>query len=466
MNASCTEPGYIRYTATVVVDGETYTDEKVVEIPIADHIYGEPVWTWTDQASATATFTCAVCGDEQVLEAEVTSVTVEPTCAELGSITYTATVEFQGEIYTDEASVGLDKLEHQYGEPEWTWAEDLSSATATFTCTVCGDEQILEAEITGAVGFPSCTETTYNKLIATVEFQGETYTDEKDIEVPPTGHTYAPPTWEWDGFTAKATFVCIDCSDEQILDAEITSQANDDGTITFTATVELDGETYTDTKTAPVGAQVYGSSMVMGENFSVKGYLFLSADVLADSGAYVTVNGTKIPVKSGNKVKVSGKYAYGYSFDLGPKMFNDQVTIKLYNGADEELVILDKEGEYLPDGFIFTAQEYIDKVIANSTDEKLVNTMIALNDFGHYAQVYFKYNTANIAPLKGDISAVTAEDLAEYAGVITTIDEDVLTYVGSSMMLENEMKIRQYFTLGDGVELSSLTFKIITCRLL
>ena len=311
VNASCIEPGYIRYTATVVVDGETYTDEKVVEIPIADHIYGEPVWTWTDQASATATFTCAVCGDEQVLEAEVTSVTVEPTCAELGSITYTATVEFQGEIYTDEASVGLDKLEHQYGEPEWTWAEDLSSATATFTCTVCGDEQILEAEITGAVGFPSCTETTYNKLIATVEFQGETYTDEKDIEVPPTGHTYAPPTWEWDGFTAKATFVCMDCSDEQILDAEITSQANDDGTITFTATVELDGETYTDTKTAPVGAQVYGSSMVMGENFSVKGYLFLSADVLADSGAYVTVNGTKIPVKSGNKVKVSGKYAYG-----------------------------------------------------------------------------------------------------------------------------------------------------------
>ncbi|MBQ6273757.1 MAG: S8 family serine peptidase [Oscillospiraceae bacterium] len=460
VNASCTEPGYIRYTATVVVDGETYTDEKVVEIPIADHQYGEPEWNWSDDhMSATATFTCSMCHEEQVLEAEVKVSATSSTCMEQGVATYIATVEFQGETYTDEYEELLPLDEHQYGEPEWNWI-DLMNCTATFTCSVCGDKQVLEAEITGAVGFPSCTETTYNKFIATVEFQGETYTDEKDVEVPPTGHTYAPPTWEWDGYTAKATFVCIDCSDEQILDAEITSELNDDGTITFTATVELDGETYTDTKTAPVGAQVYGSSMVMGENFSVKGYLFLSADVLADSGAYVTVNGTKIPVKSGNKVKVSGKYAYGYSFDIGPKMFNDQVTIKLYNGADEELVILDKEGEYLPDGFIFTAQEYIDKVIANSTDEKLVNTMIALNDFGHYAQVYFKYNTANIAPLKGDISAVTAEDLAEYAGVITTIDEDVLTYVGSSMMLENEMKIRQYFTLGDGVELSSLTFKI------
>ena len=65
-----------------------------------------------------------------------------------------------------------------------------------------------------------------------------------------------------------------------------------------------------------------------------------------------------------------------------------------------------------------------------------------------------------MAELRGDISGVNAEDLADYAGKVITVDESVIKYVGSTMLLQNEMKIRQYFTLGEGVELSDLTFKI------
>jgi hypothetical protein len=97
--------------------------------------------------------------------------------------------------------------------------------------------------------------------------------------------------------------------------------------------------------------------------------------------------------------------------------------------------------------------------MANS-NEKLAATMKALNDFGHYAQVYYKYNTENLAELQGDVSTVTAEDLAPYAAKVNSIDEDVISYVGSSMLLQNEIKIRQYFTLADGVELNDLTFTI------
>ena len=166
-------------------------------------------------------------------------------------------------------------------------------------------------------------------------------------------------------------------------------------------------------------------------------------------------------MKDAGKLKVSkGVYAYSFDFNLGPKMFNDEINVKLFNGADEEVIILDKDGSYLPDGYTYTAQGYIDRVIANSTNEKLVATMVALNDFGHYAQVYYKYNTNNMAPVLGDISGVSAEDLAAYEGKVLSINEDVLSYVGSSVLLQNELKIRQYFTLAEGVELSSLTFKI------
>ena len=309
---------------------------------------------------------------------------------------------------------------------------------------------------------PTCEEAGETVYTATVEFEGETYTDTKTAPIEALGHEWGEPTWTWEGYTAAtAEFVCARNEEHTTtVEAEIASVTNEDNTITFTATVELEGETYTDEKTAPVGANVYGSTLVIGEKFAAKGYLFLAPEVLADTDAYATVNGAKVLVKDAGKLKVSGKYAYSFDFNLGPKMFNDEIVIKLYNGADEELVILDKDGNYLPDGFVFTGQEYIDKVIAANSNEKLVNTMIALNDFGHYAQVYYKYNTENMAELLGDVSSVTEEDLAAYAGKVIKADETVIKYVGSTMLLQNEMKIRQYFTLGEGVELSDLTFKI------
>ena len=426
-----------------------------------EHAFELAHWNWAeDFSAAAAVFTCPQDGASKSYEAVVTSETVEATCTEPGLITYTATVVVDGVTYTDTQEAQIPATGHEFGEPVWTWTDDFS-ATATFSCNFCAEEIVLDAEVEAQIGFPSCTETTYNYYTATVEFEGEIYTDEVVEEIGPTGHTYAPPTWEWTGYNAaKATFVCIDCSDELVLDAEITTQTNDDGSITFTAAVELEGETYTDTKTAPVGANVAGNSLVIGEKFAAKAYLYLAKDVLDDADAYATVNGVKILVKDAGKQKVNGKYAYSFDFNLGPKMFNDEINVKLFNGADEELIILDKDGSYLPDGYIFTAQEYIDKVIASSTNEKLVATMVALSDMGHYAQVYYKYNTDNMADLLGDISGVDAEALADYEGKVVKINEEVISYVGSSMLLQNEIKIRQYFTLAEGVDLSTLTFKI------
>ena len=428
-----------------------------------EHSFELAHWNWAeDFSTAAAVFTCPQDGASKSYEATVTSeVTTEPTCTEAGVRTYTATVEVDGETYTDVKTEEIEATGHAFGEPTWTWTEDFT-ATATFTCTKCGEEQTVEATVTSETTEPTCEEAGETVYTATVEFEGETYTDTTTAEIEPLGHDWGEPTWTWEGFTAAtADFVCArDEEHTQTLDATITSETNEDGTITFTATVELEGETFTDTKTAPVGATVYGMSLVIGEKFATKGYLFLSEDLLAEEGAYATVNGTKVLLKNAGKQKVSGKYAYSFDFNIGPKMFNDEIVLKVFNSADEELVMLDKDGSYLPNGYVYTAQEYIDRVISSSTNEKLVATMIALNDFGHYAQAYYKYNTENMAELKGDISGVNAEDLASYEGKVVSINEDVITYMGSSMLLQNEIKIRQYFKLAEGVELSDLTFKI------
>ncbi len=70
-------------------------------IPGAGHLWGEPEWTWAeDYTSAVATFTCQRNSEHtKPVRAEITSETAN------GVITYTATVEFEEEEYTDVQTV-------------------------------------------------------------------------------------------------------------------------------------------------------------------------------------------------------------------------------------------------------------------------------------------------------------------------------------------------------------------------
>ena len=130
---------------------------------------------------------------------------------------------------------------HLYGEPTWIWSDDHSSAKATFTCTDsrCKHQEIVNATVTKN-GL---------RYEAKVVFEGKTYTNVYNI---PHTHTYGEPTWTWsdDCSSAKATFTCTDpdCGHEEIVGAVVTTTDND-GKPTYTATVEFNGQTYTDTKT-------------------------------------------------------------------------------------------------------------------------------------------------------------------------------------------------------------------------
>ena len=139
---TCTEAGETVYTATVTFEGKEYTDTKTESIEATGHDWGEPTWTWSDDnKTVTATFVCN--NDEShtmTVEATVTEETTEPTCTEDGTITYTATVTGpDGKEYTDTNADTLPAKGHVWGEPVWTWSSDHKTATATFTCTECGE---------------------------------------------------------------------------------------------------------------------------------------------------------------------------------------------------------------------------------------------------------------------------------------------------------------------------------------
>ena len=151
----------------------------------------------------------------------------------------------------------IEKIGHVWGEPEWNWSEDGTSCTVTFTCKNNPEhKETPQVSVTSAVKTPAtCTESGVTTYTAAVEFNGQTYTDTKEISVPATGHELKKtdakePTCTEDG--NKEYWTCDTCdkyfSDEnaeteiQLADTviEATGHSYDNGKCTVCGEIDPD----------------------------------------------------------------------------------------------------------------------------------------------------------------------------------------------------------------------------------
>ena len=187
-SATCTEDGNKQHYTCSLCDGKAFWDQygtnpvkswETVVIQATGHT-GE--W-WNDADKHWRT--CETCGTREEGAHQFEDIT----CTVCG--------------YTDP-----DRHVHSYGEPEFTWAEDYSSVTATFTCTRDGDTQTVNCGVSAITSAPTCTNAGGTVYTATVVFGGTTYTDTKTVPGDPaTGHSYG--TWEHDENQHWRT--CEDC---------------------------------------------------------------------------------------------------------------------------------------------------------------------------------------------------------------------------------------------------------------
>ena len=219
-------------------EGKTETTLEKLTIPATGHAYGEPVWKWTDDFKATATFTCANDATHvEKVDATVTSEVTEGSCEVGGTRTYTAKVTFEGKEYTDTKTEPVPAKGHTLtAVAEVPATCETAGTSAHWKCDVCG------------------------KLFSDAE--GKTETTLEKLTIPATGHAYGEPVWKWnDDFTASATFTCAnDATHVEKVDATVTSEVTEGscevgGTRTYTAKVTFEGKEYTDTKTEPVPAK-------------------------------------------------------------------------------------------------------------------------------------------------------------------------------------------------------------------
>ena len=180
------------------------------------HNWGEPSYEWAeDLSSVTATRVCK--NDPAHVETETVEaaaeVTKPATCTEPGESSFSA--EFANPVFAPQVRVEAlpAALGHDWDEPSYEWADDMSSVTATRVCRTDPSHAEAEiAEVTTEVTRPAtCTEpgeTTYTAVFGNEAFVAQSRT-EADIE--PTGHAWGEPSYEWadDMSSVTATRVCL-----------------------------------------------------------------------------------------------------------------------------------------------------------------------------------------------------------------------------------------------------------------
>jgi len=244
-----------------------FTASVTLNVQVGEHVHDYRLsgWEWTaDYTAAKAVFVCASDSSHTMeLDAKIASETKAPSCESEGETIYTASVTYEGTEYTDVKTVTIPAIgHHEYGEPEYTWSNDLSTVTAKAVCTVCGEE-ITETvrtsyEVIKEAGCETEGEGLYKAVFENAVFSEQT----RSVVIESTGHEYVYQqiTWAEDYSSARAVFVCShDSSHIMELDAKITSETKapsceSEGETVYTASVTYEGTEYTDVKTVTIPA--------------------------------------------------------------------------------------------------------------------------------------------------------------------------------------------------------------------
>ena len=188
---------------------------------------------------------------------------VEVTCANEGYTGDVTCVECGKLLKAGEVLPIVDHVGKILEQVDPTCTED--GYTGNTYCQWCG-LLMSEGEIIPAMGHiltiadfadPTCEQEGYtgNQVCGTC---GETIVPSENI--PALGHKYSSASWTWDDVTAaSAALTCDVCGRENVVGATVQSNAIDatcesSGEISSTATITVNGTTYTDSKTKTVEA--------------------------------------------------------------------------------------------------------------------------------------------------------------------------------------------------------------------
>ncbi|MDE6584239.1 MAG: hypothetical protein K2K15_02445, partial [Anaeroplasmataceae bacterium] len=201
VDPSCLLAGKRTSVATVVVKGQTLTDQKEEILPANGHQfdYDTPLWSWRGTEEAFITLICSVDATHQEKHlAELHSSSISATCTETGIMIVTAEIQIEEYHFQDKREVILPILEHEfdYTRVEFEW--NGPNALVKLYCeNAMGKFHHYAATVTSVRNDPTCLEAGSVFYTASIIVNRKKYTDTKVEPLPALGHHWNLDEIQW-----------------------------------------------------------------------------------------------------------------------------------------------------------------------------------------------------------------------------------------------------------------------------
>ncbi len=216
--------------------------------------------------------------------------------------------------------------------------------------------------------------------------------------------------------------------------------------------IEAAGHNYQGGKCSSCGmfedgiGRLSGASLSLSGNIGVNFFMELDESVIADENAYMQFtlpNGDKPQVMVSDAKAKDGCYVF--SCEVSAKEMDSKITAQMITSNGEGTV------------YEYSVKEYADSVSENQSnfDEKTINLVNAMANYGDYAKAYFGGETLAATP---EMDNITADILAGYEKRENGVLPSGVTYYGSSLILESNTTLRHYFKVADGTDVSQCNF--------
>ena len=380
---TCTETGLAVYTCSVC--GDTY-EEK---LPALGHSYQSITLDASCTQDGSVTEICDRCGDKKTETIPATghsynTVVIKPNCTDQGYTVYTCDC---GNSYTADE---VDALGHNY-ESTIIAASCIKDGSITETCTHCGETKTQPIPATGhnyeaVITAPSCTEKGYTTYICAC---GDSYIGN---ETPTTDHDYQTVIVDSTCTTeGSVNAVCSVCGDAKVGIIPATGHNYENGCCTACGEVE------------PV--QIMKPTLTLkSPTLEFKDMICIIAFYTAENTQDVVEMGMITYRENVNEWDVDtadfvipgsdynndiGQY-YSRSQGIHAKYLSDTVYLACYAKLRDGSYVYSRLAPYSPITYARNQLQY-------STNTQLKQLVAAMLNYGTEAQLYFGYNTQNLA---------------------------------------------------------------------
>lgn len=461
--ASCLEDGKEILSASVVIDGITYTDQRETILEASGHSFDMThiQWNWENDGKATAKVICSNDSTHvKIFDAIIKVDTIPANCLTEGVRIYTATVTIDGKNYTDQKREVIPQTDHEIDYDVYTFEwNDYTSVSLRFVCLTDASHIIsIPADIEESVIPATCVHEGVHTYVATATYKDRIYHSQKEVILPinPEAHEYdyEHPIFHWteafEEYQASVEVLCK-CTKDKLIYSDVniskTVKENtfeEEGFIEYVASVEIQNKVVQEKKILSLpkkeSAQTKEEFLasIQSEQFDVT----LFEDIILDdglilSGSYcaIDLNGHTLTAPDG-LLKISCSRGYIKNGSLVSGMNQDLGEYALICEESYNLILDNVStfgGIYSKDSTIYIRNSLLTATASygvsayGSSHIYLENSTIYKNYQNSSSNAFFRIEEGNEIVLQSNLSLFTTTNAVLFEEGISPIFDQILS---------------------------------------